>query len=256
MQLKWTGNTAFLLLLLAGCDAGPNNDDDLIIFAAASTAEVMEQIADRFEEETGITTKVSAASSSVLARQIESGAPADMFLSADQIWMDHIATSEGLPQSLQSSLLSNRLVLATHADSPFTFNWEGSQPLHEAFVGRWVMGNPTHVPVGRYGQQALEHSQSWAKLKPRLLPALDAAAAANLLAMGEVPLGLLYATDVSNNPSLRIAAVLPTSLHDAIVYPLAVLNDSESSKRFAQFLQAKQQLDLFREHGFQIVGRD
>ena len=132
-------------------------------------------------------------------------------------------------------------------------DWEDEKHLHNLFFGRWVMADPDHVPAGRYGKQALENLGCWDNLKNRLIPALDAAAAANILALGEVPVGLLYNTDVCNNPALRVAATLPESVHEPIIYPVAAMSNSQSARQFVKFLAAEPQLKLFRAHGFQIV---
>ena len=253
MRIRPTTWAALFALALVGCAPEATEGQPLRVFAAASTHEVIRLISSSYEEATGVTVKVNAASSSVLARQIEHGASADIFLSADIRWMDHLQRVGRIKSADRDNFLTNRLVIASPTESRFAFDGGSDADLARAFDGHWVMGDPDHVPVGRYGKKALQSAGWWSGLSSRLVPALDAAASANLLAMGEMQMGVLYATDALSTKSIHILADIPASLHGPIIYPIASIGHSKAARNFMGFLREPEQIAHFQAHGFGVV---
>ena len=165
-----------------------------------------------------------AASSARLARQIEHGAPADLFVSASAEWMDHLADRGELEVSSPRMLVGNSLVVVASTDdaAPLALS-SGSLLLDRLGSGRLAVGDPEHVPAGRYAREALEHLDLWVDVAPRLAPAADVRAALMLVERGEAPLGVVYATDAGASDRVAVVASVPAGAHAPIEYPLAIV---------------------------------
>jgi len=251
-----------LMLALALCGLLPlavrasDSAPPLTVFAAASLQDALEALGQRYREQTGRTLRFSFASSSVLARQIEQGAPAAVFASADERWMDHLQERGLLAAGTRVSLLGNRLVLVVPAaralSVELTRGFDFSAVL--GANGRWVTGDPAHVPVGRYAQQALTALGAWPLAQTRLVRAENVRVALAFVERGEAAAGIVYATDARTTDRVRVAGVFPADSHAPISYPFAVLarHDSAAARDFLRFLSSDAAREVWRGHGFGV----
>lgn len=200
------------------------------VFAAASLKEAMDAQAVRFERSTGDRVVVSYGASNALARQIEAGAPADIFVSADLDWMDYLDKLHLIEPGSRIDLLHNALVLIepTGAAAKLAIgpHFGLAAALHG---GRLAMANPDAVPAGRYGKEALVHLGVWADVERRIAPAENVRAALALVSRGEAPLGIVYRTDAMADPGVKIVGTFPPGSHAPIVYPAALVAGSTSA---------------------------
>ena len=226
----------------------------VVVFAAASTTEAVGALAERFSARTGTEVVPSFAASSALARQIESGAPADLFISADRRWMDHLAARGLIEPGSRCDLMRNRLVLIAPADSPMTLRIAVGFALAAALDGgRLAVGDPDHVPAGIYARQALEALGAWPSVADRLVRSADVRAALALVARGEAAAGIAYATDAGVSERVRVVGAFPAESHDPIVYPLARVAgaDNPNAAAFYDFVVSAEGRALLAEHGFE-----
>ena len=225
------------------------------MLAAASTAHVIDDVIGQFEAGPGDSVVASYAGTSALARQIESGAPADIFLAANAAWMNHVEAQGLIEPGSRQVLAGNRLVFVTGV--------EGMAPLEPSETpdlpalldgGRLAIGNPDHVPAGIYARQALEALGLWLDLRSHLAPAADVRAALALVARGEAPLGIVYATDVARIEGVHVVGTIPASLHEPIVYPVALIAGRVSplAVRFFDFLTGSAGRAAFARAGFLV----
>lgn len=242
-----------IAFLLAGAAA---RAEDVYVFAAASATNALNDIGTLFAAKGLGTLKASYASSSTLAKQVEQGAPAQIFLSADQQWMDYLAGKGLIDKDSRTNLLGNVLVLVVPAESkvgPITIgkDTDFAKLLGE---GRLSTGDPDHVPVGLYLRQALEKLGQWNAVEPRLARAESVRAALALVERGEAPYGVVYATDALVSPKVRIVATFPESLHDPVVYPVALVagKQSPAAKAFFEFLKSNEAKGVFARYGFKL----
>lgn len=249
-----------LALLLAACSrtAAPDGDADarpLAVFAAASLKESMDAAAAAFERDTGQPVQVTYAGSSALARQIEQRAPADVFVSADQEWMDWLQQRGRIDPATRVDLLGNTLVLIAPASSeapPIALrSGVDLRPLLGE-DGRLSLALTDSVPAGRYARAAFESLGAWPALQPRVAESENVRAALLLVARGEAPLGVAYASDARAETRVRVLARFPDGSHPPIVYPVARVRDSTHAQApvFLQWLDSPAAAAIFREHGF------
>jgi molybdate transport system substrate-binding protein len=225
------------------------------VFAAASLTDALEQLGDEFTRSTGVKVRFSFAASSVLARQIEAGAGADMFFSADQEWMDYLQQRGLIREATRGKLLGNRLVLIAPAGSTLQLKITPGFALLSALGGRRLaMGDPDSVPVGRYAKGALASLGVWRDVEDRLVRAEDARHALMFVARGEVPLGIVYASDARIDPDVRVIDVFPTASHPPIIYPVALTRGaSAEAARFLDFVQGPAGRAAFADRGFEVL---
>lgn len=237
--------------------AGPAPID---LFAAASLREVLDAAVADYKRRSGRTVRATYAGSAKLARQIAQGAPADLFISADEAWMDWLDQRGLIESSARRELAANRLVLVAPVSSSGALVDLTAPTALAARLGegRLAMAE-TAVPAGRYGQEALTRLNLWPAVENRLAPADDVRAALALVARGEVPLGLVYATDARVEPRVRVVATFPVGSHAAIVYPAAPVRrpdgagDPEGARAFLDVLAGEEGQALFRRFGFATV---
>ena len=233
--------------------AGPAAAERVVILAAASSAHVIDEVIGRFEAGPDGRVVASYGGTSALARQIESGAPADVFLAANAAWMDHVEALGLIEPGSRQPLAGNRLVFVTGNNGITPFEPSASLDLRALLAGgRLAIGNPDHVPAGIYARQALEALDLWPNVKDRLAPAADVRAALALVARGEAPLGIVYATDAIRVPDIHVVADVPAALHEPIVYPAALIAGRKSSLavRFFEFLTGPAGRAAFARAGF------
>ncbi len=241
---------------LTGCDgSGAEGSPPVVVrlFVAASAAHVVEPLAERYRQATGITVRCNTAASSTLARQIERGAPADLYLSASPQWMDHLADAGLIRPGSRRDLLGNRLVLITSAG-----NTSSAGDLADAlsgFDGRLAMGDPGHVPAGMYAEAALERLSLWDTLAPRIVPAKNARAALLLVERGEADLGVVYATDAASSDRATVVAAFPEQTHAPIRYPAALTIGADAAAHgLLDYLQSADARRAFQAAGFTVIG--
>lgn len=212
---------------------------------------VLEALKPLAQEQTGLTLIISTAGSGTLAQQIISGAPADLFISANPQWMDELALRGRLEEGTRIDLAGNRLVLICGDDLE---NPPASLASLAGFNGHIAIGQPTSVPAGQYAKQALENLGIWEEVEPDILPTMDVQAALAYVAGGEADLGIVYATDPPTTSSgVRILLTIPPHLHDPIRYPAAVLKDAANpaaARRLLEWLQSDAAATVFEEHRF------
>lgn len=222
------------------------------MFAAASLGDAIAAVNAAWKQRGGRTV-VSLASSSTLARQIENGAPAQVFISADLEWMDYVATRGLLESGTRRNLLGNRLVLIAPAGSRVQVSIPPGSGLADALGanGRLALGDPRHVPAGKYAKAALTALGTWDTIAPRIAAAENVRAALALVARGEAPLGIVYETDARAEPGVRIVATFPEDLHPKIVYPAALIKGAgPAAAAYLTFLASAEAQALFMRHGF------
>jgi molybdate transport system substrate-binding protein len=231
--------------------------EPVTVFAAASLRNALEDAAKPFISTSGIAVRFSFAASSALARQIESGAPADLFASADVEWMDYLQRRNLIKSETRADLLGNRLVFVAAADSPLRDLAFTSDAIRQAAAGgRIVTGEVTSVPVGRYAKAALENLGLWSEVQPLLAQVENVRAALAFVSRGEAPLGILYETDAKADAKVKVVAVFPPGSYPPIVYPFAVTANSkanDNSQRLLTFLQTPQARSAFEAQGFTLL---
>jgi molybdate transport system substrate-binding protein len=227
----------------------------LVVFAAASLTDALQQISDDYTRATGAVVRLSFAGSSVLARQIESGADADVFLSADQQWMDYLDERGCIRQGTRRDLLANRLVLVAPANSAVQLHIGPHFPLRAALQGgRLATGDPDSVPVGRYAKAALTSLGVWNDVADRLVGAENVRSALAFVARGEVPLGIVYETDARVDKKVRVVDVFPATSHPPIAYPVALTRTAAAgSTEYLAYLSGTAARATFEKLGFTVL---
>lgn len=244
-----------LLACGAAFAAAPPSGRPVTVFAAASLTNVLQKAGDDFTRATGVPVRLSFAASSVLARQIEAGASADVFVSADQEWMDYLDQRGLIDKATRRNLVGNRLVLVAPADSPLQLKIAPGFAITAALGnGRLATGDPDSVPVGRYARQALTTLGMWNDVADRLVRAEDVRHALMFVARGEVPLGIVYETDARMDPRVRVIDTFPNGTHLPITYPVAATKGSgPDAGRFADYLRSEAGRATFESFGFTVL---
>ena len=228
------------------------------VFAAASLKNAMDDVAAAWTKSGKAPIKLSLAASNTLAKQIEQGAPADLFFSADLDWMDY-AESKGLIRpGTRVNLLANAIVIIAPRDTKASISMGPRLDLTSALgSGRIAMGNVDAVPAGKYGKAALEKLGAWDGVKDKVAQADSVRAALLLVSRGEAPLGIVYATDAAADPNVKVLATFPPDSHPPIVYPVAVTKDATHADAAALvgFLRGPEAKAAFEKQGFTILNR-
>ena len=232
---------------------------ELIIFAPASLKNALDDASAAWARATGKPApKISYAASNTLAKQIELGAPADIFISADLDWMNFLAEKKLIQPDTRVNLLSNRIVLVAPQDSPLVIDIKPGFNLAAALGdGRLSMGNVDAVPAGKYGKAALEKLDAWAGVKDRIAQADNVRAALLLVSRKEAPLGVVYATDAAADPNVKIVGVFPEDTHPPIIYPMAAVKESAhpDAGAFLSYLRSASGRPSFEKQGFTVLNR-
>lgn len=229
--------------------------DPITVFAAASLTDALQEIDRDYTRDTGTPVRESFAASSTLARQIEAGAPAQIFVSADTKWMDYLA-GKGLIAA-QVPLLSNDLALVAPAQAPI-----GPHSIDRRFdwlrllgpEGRLAVGDPDHVPAGIYAREALQNLGAWNDVEPRLARAEDVRGALAFVERADAPLGIVYVTDARISTKVKIVGVFPASSHSPIVYPAAIVKGADSPvvQNYYGYLRGETARSVFVRYGFRV----
>jgi molybdate transport system substrate-binding protein len=242
------------LLLAAGAGQAADN---ATVFAAASLKNALDNAGKAFTTQTGVELKASYAASSALARQIESGAPADLFASADLEWMDYLAKKNLIRPDTRVNLLGNRLVLIAPSDakeSAVAFTPEAFGKVLGP-DGRLATGEVNSVPIGKYAKVAFEKLGLWSSIQPRLAQSDNVRAALALVSRGEAPLGVVYESDAKSDPKVKVVGVFPADSHPSVVYPFAVTVDAKGNgaKQFLDYLRSAAAKPFFEAQGFSVI---
>jgi molybdate transport system substrate-binding protein len=239
----------FLATLMAACAVGAHAQA-LTVLAAASLKDALDEAVAAYPAKPVI----AYGASSALARQIENGAPADLFISADLEWMDHVEKKNLLAPGTRRNLLGNRLVLIAPAKQPVKLKPAPGFPIAKALGNaRIALAEPNSVPAGRYAKAAFEKLGVWDQVAPRVAAAENVRAALALVARGETPLGVVYQTDANAERGVMIAGVFPADTHPPIVYPVAALKGAKAgAAAFLEFLSQPQARAIFEKHGFAV----
>jgi molybdate transport system substrate-binding protein len=246
-----------LLCALLGL-AGPLRAVDapsatLVVFAAASLTEVLQDIGAGYTRETGQEAQFSFAASSALARQIEAGTRADVFVSADEEWMDYLATRNLIQPKSRHDIIMNRLVLIAPASSAIKLKIAPHFALAAALgKDKLATGDPGSVPVGRYARAALTNLGVWSEVANRIVPTEDVRSALAFVARGEAPLGIVYETDALVEKRVRIVDTFPDDSHLPITYPVALIATAKpGAGRLVAYLKSPAARAVFARYGFQ-----
>jgi len=229
---------------------------DPVIFAAASLKNALDDAAKAYATKTGHKVAISYAGSSALAKQIEQGAPADMFISADLDWMDYLAGKNLIKPETRRNLLGNRLVLVAPADSSLSIKIAPGFDLAKALGnGRLAVADPASVPAGKYAKASLEMLGVWDSVKDKLAQAENVRAALAFIAQGEAPLGIVYQTDATAEPKVKVVDTFPADSHAPIIYPVALTASSTSpdASAFLDFLGSEDARKIFEGQGFEVL---
>ena len=242
-----------LCLLLAPLAA---RAQELTVFAAASLTDAMKDVSAQWAQAGHPPLRLSFGSSSTLARQIEQGAPANLFASADEKWMDYLAEKHLIVTDTRKDLLGNDLVLVVSAGKPQHVTIGPGFDLLAMLGpdGRVATGDPAHVPVGIYAEQALRKLGIWDAVAPRLARTDDVRSALLLVERGEAPAGIVYATDAAVSKAVMIAGTFPADSHDPVSYPFAVVKsgDTPEARALMAFLAGPQARAIFVGRGFKV----
>jgi molybdate transport system substrate-binding protein len=233
--------------------AAAAQDKVLTVFAAASLKNALDDADDVYTAKSSVKVVVSYAASSALAKQIEQGAPADIFISADTDWMDYSIGKKSINESTRVNLLGNKIVLIAPKDSktPDVKIAQGFDLAKLAGDGKIATGDVAAVPVGKYAKAALEKFGSWEAAAPKFAMAESVRAALALVARGEAVLGIVYETDAKVEPGVRIIGVFPADSHPAIVYPVAsTVNAKNDAAGYLSFLRSEAAKTIFEKYGF------
>lgn len=243
----------FLAFCCLGAGTAQAESRGPLVLAAASLQESMTDAANAWAARGHPRPVISFAGTSALARQIEAGAPADLFVSADEVWMDYVSSKGLIRNETRRSFLSNRLVLIAPTDSNLRLSIRRGFPIARALGdGRLSMANPDAVPAGKYGKAALTSLGVWSDVQGQVASAENVRAALALVERGAAPLGIVYATDARASSRVRIVATFPASSHPAITYPVASLRSSthRDAEAFRKFLTSRDGLAIFARRGF------
>jgi len=227
------------------------------VFAAASLKTALDAAKAGYQTSTGNKIVVSYAASSALAKQIEHGAPADIFISADLDWMNYVEKANLIKNETRINLLGNRLVLIAPKSSTASLKIEPGFGLAAALGdNRLAMANYESVPAGKYGAAALQKLGVWDDVKPKVASAANVRSALALVAEGEAPFGIVYETDAAAEPKVKIVGVFPEDTHPPIIYPIAVTASTQNAlaaEAFIKYLKSPEGQDAFTKQGFTIL---
>jgi len=260
MPSPWRFAWAVLMIVCLGLAAGApgqaQQPQDLLVFAAASLKNALDDVDAQYQRDTGRRVTVSYAASPTLAKQIEAGAPADVFISADLDWMDYLAQRKLIKPETRVNLLGNRLVLIAPAGQGRDVTIAKDFPLASLLGdGRLAMADPDSVPAGKYGKAALEKLAVWSSVQSRIARAENVRAALVLVSRGEAPYGIVYQTDAAAAAKVKIAGMFPEDTHPSITYPAAVIASSQkdAAAAYVQYLRSAPARPLFEKQGFTVL---
>lgn len=255
--MRWLAAALFALSAVLHPWSAWAQDGRLLVFAAASLRDALEAVTERYTAEENVPVAVSYASSSTLARQIAHRAPADLYLSANQQWMDYLEERGAIVRESRVDLLGNALVLIAPRNSPVTAELDTGTDIATLLADSYLaMGDPAHVPAGIYGEAALRSLGAWETVRQRVARADNVRAALALVARGEAPLGIVYRSDARAEEDVRVVNTFPQTAHPPIIYPAAVTAASDrtsAARSLLDFLRSPRATETFEEFGFDVL---
>ncbi|HSH71966.1 MAG TPA: molybdate ABC transporter substrate-binding protein [Methylophilaceae bacterium] len=243
-------------LLLVVVATFADAEEKVTVFAAASLTNALGEISAQYEKANPVKVVHSFASSSTLAKQIEAGAPADIFISADAKWMNYLQDKKLIDTPSRKDLLGNKLVLIVPKGKSFNVQFDKSFDFAKAFDGRLCTGDVDSVPAGIYAKQSLTYLNWWDGIKTRIVGAQDVRGALAFVERGECGVGIVYETDAKVSSKVDIIGIFPEASHLPIIYPIAfVANAKNINKEYFNYLQGPEGLAIFTKYGFSIIGK-
>lgn len=242
------------LLVCGTLQAAGSAEAPVRVFAAASLTDALNEVTAHWRRAGHPQPSLAFGASSTLAKQVEAGAPVDVFASADLKWMDYLGQRGRIDTASRSNLLGNTLVLIAPKDKPFQARMQPGFAIANVFQGRLCTGEPGVVPVGIYAKEALEKLGWWQSLQGRIVGTDDVRTALAFVERGECGAGIVYATDAKISGAVVTVAAFPAQTHAPIVYPFAATKDARPETRaFLRFLRSAQAAAIFRRHGFTVL---
>ncbi len=255
-KIKLTIMLNALICLSLGLIGSAAAEPKVTVFAAASLTNAIGDIAKAYESEQSVKIQSSFSASSSLAKQIDSGAPADIFMSADNKWMNYLQDKKRIEVSSRVNLLSNRLVIIAPKGRAFKVQTDKRFNFANAFSGRLCTGEIASVPAGVYAKQSLIALNWWDSIKSRIVGTQDVRATLAFVERGECEAGIVYETDAKASSKVEIVAALPDESHEPIVYPLALVQGAkEEAKGFYEYLKSAKARAIFTQYGFTPIAR-
>jgi len=239
-----------LLIFLIFSVVMPAAQAEITVLAAASLTNALTDIIKHYQKQQGVTIKTSFASSSVLAKQIENGLPADIFISADKQWMDTLYEQGKIDAASRKEILGNSLVLIAPKSQGFAVKLAKGEALANAFDGKLCTGETSTVPAGKYAKEALQNLAMWDTIKTRIVGTEDVRAALAFVERGECAAGIVYATDALISTKVEVVGTFPESSHAPIVYPMALISQSQEARAFLDYLSQAEAGKVFAHYGF------
>lgn len=228
--------------------------EKITVFAAASLTNAMNEISEQYKKESKVEVVSSYASSSTLARQIEQGAPANLFISADQQWMNYAIDKNLMVENTRYTLLGNELVLIAPKDSKIDKIEINEQTDWKKLLdgGRLAVGDPDHVPVGIYAQEALSNLGAWDTVSPLLARTSNVRSGMALVERDEAPLGIVYGSDAVASKKVKVVGIFPVDSHKPVEYPMAIVKDQDNkaTRDFYEYLKTPTASEVFKRYGF------
>jgi molybdate transport system substrate-binding protein len=260
-KCRWLGRVASLtaaVLLACGLPEAPAHAESggVVVFAAASLKNALDAINAQWQRETGKKAVISYAASSALAKQIEQGAPAQIFISADLDWMDYLASKNLIKTATRTNLLANRIVLIARKDEAQPVEIKAGFDLNKILgEGRLAIANVESVPAGKYGKAALEKLGVWANVSNKIAQAENVRAALLLVSRGEAPAGIVYQTDAAADTNVKIIGLFPEDTHPPIIYPIAITANATAADAaaFLAYIKSANAKPMFEAQGFTVL---
>lgn len=246
--------TLLTFLLLLSFSSHATEEPEITLFAAASLTNALSEIAETFQTEKSFNIKKSFASSAVLAKQIENGAPADIFISADHQWMNYLKDRNALKNGSMTNLLGNQLVLIAPKGKGFKVDMQPAFNLDQVLSGKLCTGEMRSVPVGIYARQALT-ALGWIQaIKQKIVGTQDVRSALTLVERGECAAGIVYETDAKISGKVETIGIFPDNTHEPVVYPVALTKNADAqSAEFYDYLKSAKAKEIFTKYGFTVL---
>lgn len=247
-----------LAVLLNSCANSPGNQEEeqspasIMIFAAASMTDVLAELVDSFQLTHPVKVKTSIASSGTLARQITQGGNPDVYISANRKWVDYVDSLGYILKGYRTDVARNELVLIAPSNSQLEVSSiDSTLHFHELLGdGKLSIGDPAHVPAGRYAKQSLDYFGWYNQLDNKLIPAKDARSALMVVELQEAPAGIVYRTDAKKSDKVRILNTFPEKSHESIVYVAGVCRNNDTAKAFFEYLHSGATNSIWEKYGF------
>lgn len=253
LKNKWLIPLIACILLIVGCSSETTKDEpiELTISAAVSLTDALEEMQEMYENEHNIKLTFNLAGSGTLAQQIQQGAPIDLFISANQNWMDTLENDNMIDSSTREDMTGNNLVLITHKDS--SLSYQSFEEISAEDVDEIAVGNPESVPAGGYTKDTLTSLGMWESLEDHIILAKDVRQVLTYVETGNADIGFVYESDALTSENIQIVAKAEEGLHEPIVYPVAITNDSkhpEEAQAFLDYMLSEEGQDILAKHGF------